>query len=130
MREGDVKVLVSRCVGHIVLLRHESVECGVCPGESNCSRSRGAVAGVVVVHYVVCVFEAEPFVGGEEVEGAERGGAADYGFVAAEEGHGVDVLGREVEGCCGGVEACCWGCGVEVEKVLLLQIRIVPVGFR
>lgn len=69
-----------------------------------------------MIHDIICVFETEPFVGGEDGEIAERGGTPDDGLVSAEEGHGVDIFGGEVEGWSGGVEACDCGLGVDVEE--------------
>lgn len=100
VREGDVEVLVLGGVGGGVLRAHERVEGGVDPGEADGARGSVPVARVVEVLDVVGVFEAEPVGGGEDREVAEGGGAADHGFVAAEERHAVDVVGGEVE---------CWG---------------------
>jgi hypothetical protein len=71
-----------------------------------------------VIHNIICVFEAKPFIGREDGEIAEGGRAADNGFVAAEKGHGVYIVGGKVESWSSGVEACdCW-LGVDVEEGL------------
>ena len=95
MGEGEVEVLVLWAVTWWGRKQGKRL---VEPWEADDTADGVAVAGVVVVHYVVCVFEAEPFVGGEEGKVAERGGAADDGFVTAEFLHRYYVRGREVEG--------------------------------
>lgn len=90
MGERDVEVLCGGVVG-------EDGSCCVDPGEADGGGQFATVACVVEVHEVVPVLEGQPFVCGEEIEGAEGGGAADDGLVAAELEHGDDVGGGEVE---------------------------------
>lgn len=71
MREGDIEILICRSIAHIVLAPHETVHRSIHPRESNRSRDRRSVPGVVEVLDVVGIFESEPFVGRENIEGAE-----------------------------------------------------------
>jgi hypothetical protein len=72
-----------------------------------------------VVGYVICVFPAEPVLWCEEPERTEGRGAADYGLVVAEEGHGEDIVGGEVEYWGLGVEASNGSFGVDGQILLL-----------
>lgn len=80
------------------------------------------------VHEVVPVLEGEPFGWGEEVEGAEGGGAADDGLIAAELEHGDDVVGGEVEGGGLGLEARDDGFGVVGDEFLVLLAGVLGGG--
>lgn len=80
------------------------------------------------VHEIVPVLEGELFSGGEEAEGAEGGGAADDGLIAAELEHGDDVVGREVEGGGLGLETRNDRFGVVGDEFLGLLARAVSGG--
>lgn len=50
-----------------------------------------------MIHDIIHVLKSQPVVGGEEVQGTERRGAADNAFVTAEFLHPNNVVRREIE---------------------------------
>lgn len=118
MRKGDIEVLGCR-----ITWTEKQVQSCVHPRESDSTGVRRAEAGVVEIHNVVCVFESEPFVGGEDIERAEGGGATDYGFVAAKLGYGCYVIGCEVESWCNSIEASDYRVGVNLLEDLSAQCQ-------
>ena len=116
MCERDIEVLVCGGVGHVVLGCRQGVKRSVNPGESYSSAGLGTVTSVVMVHDVICVFEAEPFVRSEEFEVAEWRGTSNNGLITTEKRHRVHIGSSEIEDWSGGIKASDSWLSVYVQK--------------
>lgn len=115
MGEGYVDILV---VGAV---RRKQVCCRVEPREPDSTRHWVAIAGIVMIHQVLCVLELQPFVWTEEIQGAEWRAATDNSIVTTPLLHTDHVVGCPFESRCLGTQAGEDWCSVALSVGLTLR---------